>query len=71
MGKGSKKLTVEENFEKLEETIEKLENQEISLEDAFRLYTEGMEILKNCNEQLDHVEKQVLKLTEDGSLEEM
>lgn len=64
-------FTLEENFERLEETIEQLEQEDIPLEDAFRAYTRGMEILKQCNDQIDRVEKQVLKLSETGELEEL
>lgn len=69
--KKSKQPSLEENFAKLEETIEQLESEDISLEDAFKAYSEGMTVLKTCNDQIDRVEKQVLKLTQDGSLEEL
>ncbi len=64
-------MTLEENFMKIEEVIEKLETEDISLEDAFAAYSEGMKLLKTCNDQIDKVEKKVLKLTEDGGLTEM
>lgn len=64
-------MTIEENFAKIEETIEKLEAEDISLEDAFAAYSEGMKLLKTCNDQIDKVEKKVLKLTESGVLEEL
>lgn len=64
-------FTLEENFTRLEETIEQLEQEDISLEDAFKAYTLGMEILKQCNDQIDRVEKKVLKLSETGELEEL
>lgn len=67
---GLEELSLEENFARLEETIEKLEDDDIPLEDAFRAYSEGMAILKRCNDQIDRVEKQVLKLNEEGQLEE-
>jgi len=63
-----KRMTIEENFAKLEQTLEILESEEVSLEDAFTAYTEGMKLLKICNDQIDKVEKQVLKLSEDGTL---
>lgn len=66
-----KALTLEENFALLEETISRLEDEDISLEEAFAAYSEGMSLLKNCNEQIDRVEKKVLKLAEDGGLEEL
>lgn len=65
----TKEASLEENFVRLEETISRLEEEELSLEDAFRAYSEGMQLLKKCNVQIDRVEKEVLKLTEEGSLE--
>lgn len=62
-------LGIEENFVKLEETIQQLESGEISLEDAFACYSEGIRLIKDCNDQIDRVEKQVLKLTQDSALE--
>ncbi|MBR1702461.1 MAG: exodeoxyribonuclease VII small subunit [Lachnospiraceae bacterium] len=63
--------TLEENFKRLEETIARLEEEDISLEDAFNAYSEGMQLLKKCNAQIDRVEKKVLKIAEDGGLEEL
>ena len=68
---GDGALGLEENFNLLEQTIERLEDENISLEDAFAAYSEGMKLLKTCNEQIDMVEKKVLKLTEEGRLEEL
>ncbi len=65
----AKEFSLEENFSRLEKTIELLESDDISLEDAFHAYSAGMEILKQCNAQIDRVEKQVLKLNEEGQLE--
>lgn len=70
MGKKQEDFSLEENFARLEETLEKLDNDELPLEEAFRAYSDGMAILKQCNDQIDRVEKQVLKLTEEGQLEE-
>ena len=64
-------MTLEDNFLKIEKVIEKLESDDISLEDAFAAYSEGMNLLKDCNAQIDKVEKKVLKLTEDGELTEL
>lgn len=62
-------MTLEENFGKLNETVTKLESEELSLEEAFLVYKEGMELLKQCNADIDKVEKQVLKLNAEGELE--
>lgn len=67
----AQEFSLEENFNKLEETIARLEKEDISLEDAFSAYSEGMQLLKRCNAQIDRVEKKVLKIAEDGGLEEL
>lgn len=69
MGEEKKELSLEENFARLEEIIERL-GEEIALEEAFRVYGEGLAVLKQCNEQIDRVEKQVLKMSAEGQLEE-
>lgn len=69
--KGTKPLTLEENFSGLEAVIEQLEADDISLEQAFTAYSRGMKLLKDCNDQIDKVEKKVLKLNEEGRLEEL
>lgn len=66
----AKELTLEQMFEKLEEAIEKLEREDISLEDSFKIYREGMKLIQTCNEKIDKVEKEVLKLSENGELNE-
>lgn len=66
----AKEQTLEQTFEKLEETIGKLEQEDLSLEESFRLYKEGMKLIKSCNDRIDKVEKDVLKLNENGELNE-
>jgi exodeoxyribonuclease VII small subunit len=68
--KAKKKPGLEENFASLEEVMEQLEAQDVTLEEAFRAYSRGMRILKECGDQIDQVEKKVLKLSEGGELEE-
>ena len=62
--------TLEEAFLELDALADKLENRETSLEDSFRLYKQGLELLKYCNDKLDTVEKKMLQINEDGSLGE-
>ena len=61
---------IEEVFQELDTIAEKLESGETSLEDSFRLYKKGMELLKYCSDRLDTVEKKMLQLDEDGTLRE-
>ena len=66
----SKDTTLEQLFEKLEESISQLERDDISLEDSFKIYKEGMKLVQTCNSKIDKVEKEVLKLNENGELDE-
>lgn len=66
----AKEQTLEQIFDKLEETIGKLEQEDIPLEESFKLYKEGMKLIKSCNDRIDKVEKEVLRLNENGELDE-
>ena len=63
-------LSLEEAFAQLEEVIGHLETEEITLEESFAEYNRGMALLAKCNETIDEVEKKVLKINEDGGLDE-
>lgn len=60
----AKAQTIEQSFEKLEQIIGNLENGDVSLEDSFKLYNEGMKLIQNCNQQLDKVEKKIVVLNQ-------
>lgn len=62
--------TLEESFEQLEELLNKLESREITLEESFLTYQQGMELLKYCNTKIDQVEKKMQILNEEGELHE-
>ncbi len=64
------KLSVEEAFAQIEEKIEALQADDITLEDSFKEYQEGMKLLKLCHEAIEEVEQKVQKIAEDGSLED-
>ena len=71
MAKQEEKLSLEEVLEKLDETITKLQSAEVSLEESFELYKEGMDYVKLCNETIEKVEKKVLMLNQEGTLDEL
>ena len=66
-----KKPTLEEAFTQIETILTQMEEPEISLEEAFALYQQGVLQLKNCGTILDEVEKEMQILGEDGEIEEM
>lgn len=67
---GEQTPSLEELFDNLEAVVDQLENEDVSLEESFRLYNEGMVLLKKCNETIDTVEKKVLVLDENGETHE-
>lgn len=67
MQMSSKKgIPLEEAFSQLENTISKLESEDISLEESFRIYSEGMKMIQYCNDKIEQVEKKVIILDEKG-----
>jgi exodeoxyribonuclease VII small subunit len=51
-------------MERLEEITEQLEAGDPKLEDAIKLYTEGLEIAKFCTEKLDDAESKIKLIAE-------
>ena len=62
-------LSVEEAFKRVDDVISAMQEDDISLEDSFRRYKEGMYLLKVAGAMIDKVEKEALKMSEDGELE--
>ena len=60
--------SLEEILGEIEGIIDKIQQKDISLEDSFTLYQQGIEKLKICNSKIDAVEKKLLILNEEGQL---
>lgn len=67
----AKTVTLEESFANLETIIDNLENGQLSLDESFKMYNEGIKLIKNCNAQLDKVEKQIIILNKNGEDDEI
>ena len=67
-----KKMTFEENIEKLEEILLKLEDEKLSLDMSVKLYEEGMKLISTCNRELEAAERKIKILTQkpSGEIEE-
>ncbi len=63
----AKKKSLNEIFEALDALLQSME-QEDSLEKSFALYKQGVELVKQANDSIDKIEKQVKVLDEDGIL---
>lgn len=55
-------LTFEEAFARLEQTVQALEQGGLSLDDATRMYEEGMRLAQLCNQMLSATELKVAQL---------
>lgn len=55
-------MKFEEKIKELENTINELENGEIDLEESIDKYTKAMKLVKECDEKLNDIEKQVSKI---------
>ncbi len=71
MAKKEEKLSLEQILEQLDITIEKLQSGDVSLEESFELYKKGMDYVKLCSDTIEQVEKKVLMLNQEGTLDEL
>ncbi len=55
----NKKNDFEKTIKELEDKIEKLSQENMSIDDAIKLYDEGLEIYKVCEEILDNADQQI------------
>ena len=63
-------LSLEESLEQLEQVMEELGSPELSLEESFAKYKQGMDLLLQCNQAIDKVEKELMILEENGISDE-
>ena len=62
--------TIEENMARLNEINNLMSDASIKLEESFKLYKEGVELVEKCKKQLADVEKQIVILEEQESVNE-
>ena len=62
--------TLDEMFQELDKLIQAMEEPEVSLEDSFQMYHQGIDMLKTCNDKMDKIEKQMLVLDSEGETHE-
>jgi len=57
-------LSFEEAFQRLNEKVQALEKGGLSLDEATRLFEEGVELVKRCNQLLSQAELRIEQLRE-------
>lgn len=50
----------EDYLKKLEETVAKLEGEEVTLEESLKLYEEGLKMSKKCEKILDEAKQKII-----------
>lgn len=69
MGDTKTEERLEDMFADVEAIIAHME-EDISIDEAFGAYEQGMKKLKMCNDKIEKIEKKILVLNEQGTLEE-
>ena len=67
MAKEDKKINFETSLNELELIVEKLEDENINLEDSVKSFEQGVNLVKECQKQLQNAELKIKKLLDDGS----
>ena len=49
-------------MEELEAAIQKLESGQLGLEASLKLYSDGVKLVKTCNDAIDKAEKKMIEL---------
>lgn len=60
-----KSVKLKEAFAKLDEIITEMQNAELTLEDTFRLYKQGIELVQVCEDRIEKVESEIKTITEE------
>lgn len=66
----NEKTGLEERFSMIEDILAQMEDENVTLDQSFDLYKQGIEQIKAANADLDRIEKAMLVMNEDGELEE-
>ena len=60
----SNKKSIEENFQNIEDIISNMQKEDITLEQSFDLYNKGLNLIKDCNSQIEKIEEQIKIINE-------
>lgn len=71
MSKEDKQIDFEASLKELESIVAKLEDENISLEDSVQSFEVGVNLVKECQKQLQKAELKIKKLLDDGNSTEI
>ena len=67
----AKKKSIEEAFDELDVIVDELQSGELTLEQSFKKYEEGMKLIKNCNSEIEKVEKKLIEINAKNSVDNL
>ena len=66
----AQEIKFEEQMKKLQEIVEKLERNDIELDESISLYEEGLKLSKTLKDQLAQFEEKIAQLNKDSDEDE-
>lgn len=61
-------MTIEEGFEKLSDILSKMDEEGVSLEASFKLYNDGLAVVKELNGKLEETEQKINIINEEMNI---
>ena len=71
MAKEDKRIDFESSLKELESIVDKLEDENINLEDSVKSFEKGINLVKECQKELQSAELNIKQLLDDGSTSEL
>ena len=71
MSSSNKKIDFESSLKELESIVKKLEDENINLEDSVKSFEAGINLVKECQKQLEDAKLKVKELLDDGTSQEL
>ncbi len=65
MAKAKTEASFEKNLKRLEAIVERMEGEELDLEQSLKIFEEGVALAESCSARLDEAEKKVTLLIKD------
>ena len=65
----AKSPSLEDTFDKLEDSLGQMESGELTMNESFKKYKEGIELVKKCSLMIDKVEKEMIIINDDKDSE--
>lgn len=66
--KEGEEMSIEDSLKKLDSILEKMEDEDTGLEETFRLYEEGLGLVKRVNASIEKVEKRIEILSDEDEI---